>query len=216
MTIQPFWHSSVFGPFFVAGAIFSGIAALIIAMAIIRKTYDLEAYLKDIHFDYLGQLLLVMSVVWSYFVIAEHLTAFYGAEPSEMRIFWEKVTGRYAVIFWLMIFCNFVMPMLVLKRKRWRTVSGTVFVSAFVVVGMWLERLQIVVPTLVNPRLPIPRGSYFPSVHEIFIAVGCFFAFVLLYVLFARVFPVVSMWEVKEGREEGIATTVKRLESYLP
>lgn len=216
MTIQPFWHSTIFGPYFVVGAIFSGIGALIIAMAVLRKTYHLENYFKDIHFDYLGRLLMVMSMVWAYFVIAEHLTSYYGSEPNEMRIFWEKVTGRYAWAFWSMVVFNFVIPMAVLTRAKTRTVTGTVFASVFVVIGMWLERFQIVVPTLVNPRLSYARGTYVPSIHEVLIFIGCFAIFILLYVLFARIFPVVSIWEVKEGRDEGIEETMQRLESYQP
>lgn len=216
MTVQPFWHSTIFGPFFVAGAIFSGIAALLVAMAVIRKTYRLEAYFKDVHFDYLGRLLLVMSLFWAYFVVAEHLTSYYGAEPSEMRIFWEKVTGRYAWAFWTMVVANLVVPVAILGRAKTRTVRGTVVASAFVLVGMWLERFQIVIPTLVNPRLPYARGSYWPSLEELLIFMGCMALFILLYVVFARVFPVVSIWEVKEGRAGGIDETVKRLESYQP
>ena len=216
MTVQPFWHSTIFGPFFVAGAIFSGIAALIIAMAVIRKTYRLENYFKDIHFNYLGILLLVMSLLWAYFIIAEHLTSYYGAEPSEMRIFWDKLTGRYAWAFWSMVLCNFVVPVAILSRKKTRTITGTVIASVFVVIGMWLERFQIVVPTLVNPRLPYARGVYWPSLYEILIAIGCFALFILLYVLFARVFPVVSIWEVKAGREIGVKETMERVESYQP
>lgn len=216
MTIQPFWHSTIFGPFFVAGAIFSGIAALIIAMAVIRKTYRLENYFKSLHFNYLGLLLLVMSLLWAYFIIAEHLTSFYGAEPSEMRIFWEKLTGRYAWAFWTMVVLNFVIPVGILSRKKTRTVTGTVIASAGVIVGMWLERFQIVVPTLVNPRLPYTRGVYWPSIHEILIAMGCFALFILFYVVFARVFPVVSIWEVKAGRKYGVQDTVERVKGYQP
>ena len=216
MTIQPFWHSTIFGPFFVAGAIFSGIAALLIAMAVIRKTYHLENYFKAIHFNYLGLLLLVMSLLWAYFIIAEHLTSFYGAEPSEMRIFWDKLTGRYAWAFWTMVICNFVIPVSILSRKKTRTIKGTVIASVAVVIGMWLERFQIVVPTLVNPRLPYARGTYWPSIYEILIAVGCFAAFILFYVLFARVFPVVSIWEVKAGRRYGKQEILERVESYQP
>ncbi len=216
MTIQPFWHSTIFGPFFVAGAIFSGIGALIIAMAVIRRTYHLQSYFKDIHFNYLGILLLVMSCVWAYFVIAEHLTSYYGAEPQEMRIFWEKLTGRYAWAFWSMVGLNFVIPIAILSREKTRTVTGTVIASAAVLIGMWLERFQIVIPTLVNPRLPYPRGLYTATIYEILIAIGSFSFFILLYVIFARIFPVVSIWEVKAGKTEGIQTTIKRLESYQP
>src|SRR5262252_5567420 len=93
MAIQPMWHSTIFGPYFVVGAIFSGIAALIVAMAILRKVFHLEAYLKPVHFNNLGLLLLTMSLLWFYFTFSEYLTGYYGNEPAEMQIFWSKVSG---------------------------------------------------------------------------------------------------------------------------
>jgi len=216
MTIQPFWHSTIFGPFFVAGAIFSGIAAIIIAMAIIRRVYHLEEYLKPIHFNNLGLLLLTMSLIWAYFIIAEHLTAYYGAEPAHMAIFWEKIRGRYAPYFWLMVLFNFVIPLTILSNSKTRTIKGTVVASLSVQVGMWLERFTIVVPTLVNPRLPYPRGFYYPSWVELSLMAGCFAAFILLYVLFTKFFPIVSVWEVKEGKELSVKETIERVKDYLP
>jgi molybdopterin-containing oxidoreductase family membrane subunit len=88
------WHSTMFGPYFVAGAIFSGIAALIIAMALLRKFLHLEQYLKPIHFDNLGKLLLLMSLLWLYFIFAERLTVWYGNETSEMATFWSIQRGK--------------------------------------------------------------------------------------------------------------------------
>jgi molybdopterin-containing oxidoreductase family membrane subunit len=216
MTIQPFWHSTIFGPFFVAGAIFSGIAAIIIAMYIIRKVYHLENYLKPIHFNNLGLLLLTMSLVWSYFIIAEHLTAYYGAEPAHMAIFWAKIKGRYAWAFWSMVFFNFVVPLAILSNRKTRTIKGTVIASISVEIGMWLERFTIVIPTLVNPRLPYPRGFYTPTWVEVSLMIGCFAAFILLYVLFTKFFPIISVWEVKEGRELAVEETVERVKGYLP
>src|SRR5262252_7838121 len=93
MAIAPMWHSTIFGPYFVVGAIFSGIAALIVAMAILRKVFHLEAYLKPVHFNNLGLLLLTMSLLWFYFTFSEYLTGYYGNEPAEMQIFWSKVSG---------------------------------------------------------------------------------------------------------------------------
>jgi len=90
MTIQPGWHSTIFGPYFVVGAIFSGIAALLMVMIVFRKVYHLEKYLKQIHFRYLSSLLLVMSLLWFYFTFSEYLTTFYGNEPDEMRVFFYK------------------------------------------------------------------------------------------------------------------------------
>jgi molybdopterin-containing oxidoreductase family membrane subunit len=216
MTIQPMWHSAIFGPYFVAGAIFSGIAALIIAMAVLRRVYKLHDYIKDIHFNYLGILLFVMTMLWFYFTFAEYLTTFYGNEPVHMTIFWEKFSGRFSWPFWGMVICCFVIPFIFLCNRKTRTVSGTVVASTSVIIGMWLERFIIVVPTLANPRLPYERGVYLPTWVEWSVTAGCLAAFILLYVLFAKLFPMVSIWEIKEGRELGLVEAEERLRSYLP
>jgi len=204
-TIQPMWHSAIFGPYFVVGAIFSGIAALIIAMAIIRKAFHLEDYLKPIHFTNLGYLLLAMTVFWFYFTLGEYLTAFYGNEPTEMVIWWDKWKGDFAPLFWAMVVCCFVIPMCILPFNKFRTILGTCIASGAVVIGMWLERYVIIVPTLTHQRLASTEPiSYAPSWVEWSILVGCFSAFVLLYVLFAKFFQIISIWEMKEGREEKV------------
>ena len=120
----PMWHSTIFAPYFVAGAIFSGIAALIIAMACLRKFLHLEEYLLPIHFENLGKLLLVMSLLWFYFVFSERLTRWYGNEPSEMTVFWLTQTGKYSPLFWTMVVCNFVIPFPILAIKKFRTITG--------------------------------------------------------------------------------------------
>ncbi len=216
MTIQPMWHSAIFGPYFVVGAIFSGIAALLIAMAIIRKVYHLEDYLKEIHFNYLGILLLVMTLLWFYFTFCEYLTVFYGSEPLEMQIFRSKVTGPYAFYFWTMVVCCFVIPFVILANRKTRTVTGTVVASAAITIGMWLERFTIVVPSLVNPRLPYARGTYLPTLVELAITAGCFAAFILLYMTFTKIFPIVSIWEIEEGRETSLKEVHERVKGYLP
>src|SRR3990167_9465880 len=216
MTVQPMWHSTIFGPYFVVGAIYSGIAALLVAMAIIRKVYHLEAYIKRVHFNNLGILLLVMACLWLYFTLAEYITTFYGHEPEEMVIFWAKLSGPYAPLFWSMGVCCFLVPFIVLANPRTRTISGTVVASSFVLVGMWLERYIIVVPSLANPRLPFPRTVYSPTWVEWAITAGDFAVFFLLYCLFAKIFPILSIWEIREGQERGIQDTVERLKTYLP
>lgn len=216
MTIQPMWHSAIFGPYFVVGAIFSGIAALIVAMAIIRKAYHLEDYLKPIHFNNLGILLLVMTLLWFYFTFAEYLTVFYGHEPIEMTVFLSKISGKYSIFFWTMVVCCFVIPFPILAISRFRTVAGTVFASCFVIAGMWLERFTIVVPTLVNPRLPYAKGIYHPTWVEWSVTAGCFAFFIFIYMLFTKFFPIVSIWEIREGREEALGEVEERIKSYLP
>lgn len=217
MTIQPMWHSAIFGPYFVVGAIFSGIAALICAMALIRWVYGLGAYLKDIHFNNLGLLLLAMCFLWFYFTAAEFLTTFYGNEPAHMQIFWMKFTGPFAPHFWTMFTTCFVIPVAILSNRRTRTIVGTVIASISVNIGMYLERFIIVVPSLSQPRLP-HSGSivYSPTWVEWSILAGSFAAFMLLYVLFTKLFPIVSIWEVQEGREKSVAEVTERLKSYLP
>lgn len=216
MTIQPMWHSTIFGPYFVVGAIYSGIAALLIAMAIVRKVYHLEDYIKQIHFNYLGILLLVMTLLWFYFTFAEYLTTFYGNEPTEMAVFWARVTGEYWIYFWAMVLFDFVIPFALLCNKRTRTITGTTVASVAVCIGMWLERFTIVVPTLVNPRLPWERGLYFPTWIEWSLTAAFFATFILLYMIFTKLFPIVSIWEVREGRERSVQETVERIRGYLP
>lgn len=216
MTIQPMWHSAIFGPYFVAGAIFSGIAALIVAMAIMRWAYGLGNYLKPIHFSHLGVMLLVMSLLWLYFTVSEFLTTFYGNEPSHMAIFNEKLFGRYAPHFWTMCATCFVIPFAILCNRKTRTIGGTVIASLSVNVGMYLERYIIVVPSLSNPRLPHEAVAYSPSWVEWSILAGCFSTFILVYGLFTKLFPIVSIWEVKEGREKAVAEVSERVRQYLP
>jgi len=199
MTIKPMWHSTMFGPYFVAGAIFSGIAALIIAMAVIRRAFHLEEYLRPIHFNNLGLLLLTMSLLWFYFTFAEYLTTWYGNEPSEMAVFRSKISGPFAPLFWAMVACCFLIPVILLAFKRLRTIRGTAIASAFVVAGMWIERFLIIVPTLERPRLTFNWGTYTPTWVEVTLAAGMFGYFVLLYALFAKLFPIIAVWEYKEG-----------------
>jgi Ni/Fe-hydrogenase subunit HybB-like protein len=202
MTLRPMWHSTIFGPYFVMGAIHSGIAAILVAMVVLRRVYHLENYFKAVHFDYLGRLLLVLSLMWFYFTFAEYLTAFYGGEPGEMRTFWAKLTGPFAIPFWLMVLGCFVIPLALMSRRATRTPRGTMIAGIAVVIGMWLERYNIVVPTSVNPRWELESiGQYFPSWIELSIMAATFSGFVLLYMLATKVVPIVSIWEIKEGRE---------------
>jgi len=205
MTIQPMWHSSIFGPYFVVGAIFSGIAAIITAMVIVRKVYGLEAYLKPVHFNNLGILLLVMTCLWFYFTFAEHLTAWYAQEPRELSVLDAKMYGRFAPLFWTMITCCFIIPFTILANPRTRTITGTLIASIAINIGMWIERFTIVVPSLSNPRAPVHTFIYWPSWVEWSLMAGCFAAFTLLYMGFTKLFPIVSIWELDEVPEAEVA-----------
>jgi molybdopterin-containing oxidoreductase family membrane subunit len=216
MTLQPMWHSTIFGPYFVVGAIFSGIAALIIAMLIIRKAYRLEAYLKEIHFRNLGSLLLTMVLLWTYFTFSEYLTALYGNEPEEMRVFWSKISGSYAPYFWAMVACNLVIPMALLCNRKKNLIPKTLIASITICIGMWLERVIIIVPTLANPRMHYETGHYWPTWIEWGEMAGCFALFTLFFMLFTRLFPIISIWEIREGRTTGLHELNERIRGYLP
>lgn len=216
MTLQPGWHSTIFGPYFVVGAIYSGIAAILVVMTVFRKVFHLEGYLKPIHFRYLGTLLLIMSLLWVYFTFAEYLTGFYGSEPHEMKTILFKMTGEYAPYFWIMVVCNFLIPLVILSNRKLKTVSGVTFASVAVIVGMWLERLNIVIPSLATPRLPIPHQIYVPSVVEWALFGAGLSMFALAFLLFSKFFPVISVWEIQEGRQEGLEAVKRRIMTYQP
>ncbi len=216
LTLRPMWHSAIFGPYFVVGAIFSGIAALIIAMAILRRVYKLHDYFKNIHFNHMGLLLMVMAALWFYFTLAENITVWYGGEETELETLHSKLTGEFAFPFWLMVVCCSFLPFGLMAFRRTRTVAGTVVASIAVVIGMWLERFNIVVPTSLHPRVNMPTLQYFPSWIELSIMAGTFAGFVLVYMIATKFFPIVSIWEIKEGREQSIAEVTERVAAYLP
>jgi molybdopterin-containing oxidoreductase family membrane subunit len=216
MTIQPLWHSAVFGPYFVVGAIFSGVASVIVVMAVLRKVYHLEQYIKAIHFNNIGIFLMAMTLLWFYFTFAEYITIVYGNEPVHMAIFWSKISGKFAPLFWLHFTLCFVIPLPILAIKRFRTIRGTVTASISIILGMWLERFVIIVPTLTRQRMPVEGAFYIPTWVEWSILAGCISLFMLLYTLFTKVFPIVPVWEVREGREKASASVAARIEGYMP
>jgi Ni/Fe-hydrogenase subunit HybB-like protein len=199
MAPVPMWHSTMFGPYFVAGAIFSGIAGLIIAMAALRKFLHLEDYLHPVHFQNLGKLLLMMSLLWAYFVFAERLTVWYGNESAEVQVLRVTQKGSFAPLYWTMVVCNFVIPFTILSLRRLRTITGCVIASFGVCIGMWLERFLIIVPSLGHKYLPYSWGTYRPRPVEIMITISTFAAMTLLYTLFAKFVPIISIWELKVG-----------------
>ncbi len=202
MAIAPMWHSTIFGPYFVAGAIFSGIAALVVVMAALRKVLHLEGYLTRHVFDNLAKLLLLMSLLWLYFTLAENLTAWYGNQPQEMAVFGARTRAHYAPYFWSTVVLNFVIPFVLLGIRRLRTIRTATIAGACVLAGMWLERFVIVVPTLANPRLPAASSFYGPTWVEIAVTAATFAAMAMLYMIFSKLFPIIAVWEFKPHPQE--------------
>ncbi len=197
MSIAPMWHSTIFGPYFVVGAIFSGIAALLLVLGVLRRALGLDLYLTKHHFNNLSKLLLLMSLLWFYFTFAEYQTTWYGNEPNEMAVFVSKIRGPYSPFFWAMVFCNFIVPFILLGIRRLRNISTAMISSVCVLIGMWLERYLIVAPTLGNPRMIAASGVYAPTWVEISITAATFAGMIVLYLLFSKLFPIISVWEFK-------------------
>jgi molybdopterin-containing oxidoreductase family membrane subunit len=196
MQTQPMWHSTIFAPYFVVGAIYSGIATIIIVTIVLRKVYHLENYLKPYHFNNMGLLFLTFVLLWVYFTFAEHLTVGYGGGTEELVVLWSKLTGKYAPLFWIMVALCFVIPFPILVFRR--TIPGLLIASISVVIGMWLERFLIIIPSFCEPRLPYARGAYMPSWVEWSMTAGLFAGFSLAFVLFSKFFPVISIWETEK------------------
>jgi len=141
----------------------------------------------------------MMSLLWTYFIFNERRTVWYGNESAEREVFLVTQRGSFAPLFWTMVVCNFVIPFVILSIKKLRTITGCVIASFTVVVGMWLERFLIVVPSLGHKFLPYMWGQYRPRPVEIIIVSSTFAAMVLLYVLFSKLVPIISIWELKVG-----------------
>ncbi len=198
LTIAPMWHSTIFPPYFVVGAIFSGIAALVLVMAALRHFLHLEEYLRPLQFDNLGKLLLLMSLMWFYFSVAEHLTTWYGNSPAEIAVFNAREHGVFAPALWLMVTCNFLIPFVLLSIRRLRNITTVCIASVTILVGMWIERFLIVVPTLSHTPLPAAWGEYAPTWVELSITAGTFAGMAALYLIFVKLFPIIAIWEYED------------------
>jgi len=205
LTTQPMWHSTLMGPYFVMGAVYSGMAGLVIVMALLRRFLHLERYLLPKHFNYMGLMILGMTAVWLYFTFSEYITTYYGQEPSHLAVFYAKFYGEFAPYFWTQVVLCLVVPVLMLTFRRTRTIVGTVVASILILVGMWMERFLIIIPTLTHPRLPIDLpftiGKYRPTSAEWAIMAASAAAIALLYLIFIKLFPIVPVWEIREERE---------------
>ncbi|MBI5054594.1 MAG: polysulfide reductase NrfD [Chloroflexi bacterium] len=212
MTVQPGWHSALIGPFFLLGAIFSGTAAVVIALAILRRVYHLEAALPVSLFNSLRKLLIVFTLGWLYMMVAEYLTIFYGSLSEEMAVFWQKFTGDFAWMFWTMVILVFVLPLFIYVFLGKDRIGWMVTASVLVNIGMWLERYVVIVPTETRPRLlyELVIGTYSPTWIEGAITVALFSGMILLYAAFTRYFPIVPVWETAEVVEEAVETTPRR------
>jgi molybdopterin-containing oxidoreductase family membrane subunit len=201
MSILPGWHTTIFAPYFVAGAIFSGTAMVITLVVPMRKMFGLEKYITLDHFENIARILLFTSLIVTYSYIVEFGLAYYSGNPYETDLFNYRALGDYRVLFWIMIACNSVLPLALFSNKLRRNLAFLFVASIFVNVGMWLERFVIIVSTLAKDFSPYSWGTYTPSFVEIGITLGSFGLFFFLFLLFTKLLPVLSITEIKEVEE---------------
>jgi molybdopterin-containing oxidoreductase family membrane subunit len=200
MAIQPGWHSTIFGPYFIIGALFSGVAAVIIVMAIVRKAMRLEYFLRDEHFGGMAKFLLILSFAWAYFYFADYIVPWYGGEPLMHVIFDLFHRGWAAPLWFLMIFGNIILPWATLWSKRVRSsIPALIIICIYVQIGMYLERYLIVPVMSGYNELPFSWGVYIPRAG-VLLTIALLAMVALSYILFSRVFPLIPVWEILEGQ----------------
>jgi len=198
VTVVPGWHSTIFPPYFVIGAITSGVAAVISLMIIIRRAFHLEDYLTPLHFDNMGKLLLVICLLWSYAYFVDVNITWYAHEPIEWEVF-SFMADKYTLLLLLMLFGNSVLPIATLCFKKLRrNITLMLVVSLLINVCMFIERYLIIVPSLSRKNMPFVWHTYFPSWVEMSIAAAAFAGFALLYTIFAKYFPIMAVTDVRE------------------
>jgi len=212
VTIQPRWHSTIFAPYFVIGAVYSGLSALASILVVVRRGMRLQEFLRAEHFDSLGKLVMVAGMAWVYFWFAGFIVEWYGNEPVVRELIREEVSGHLAPFFYLQMSANLI-PIALLVFKRVRTTPVMLLaVTLLVNIGMFTERALIVIGSLQRNDLPFNWGTYRPTWVEISIVAMTFAGFALLYTLFSRIIPFVPVWEIKEGR---LRYTMRRIGRLL-
>ncbi len=200
MSLQPGWHSAIFGPFFVVGALYSGVAAVILVMILVRQAMGMGYFIRKEHFNAMGIFLLILTITWIYFYFAEWITNWYGNLPPEVAI-QRQLTGPLAPLFYAMLFFNIIVPLATLWSRKLRTNLKVLFtVAVLIQIGMYLERILIVAAFLSRNELPFNWVDYVPRLPEVLITVGAMAFLILMYTLFTRIAPIIPVWEVYEGQ----------------
>jgi Ni/Fe-hydrogenase subunit HybB-like protein len=196
--VEPGWHTTIFPPFFVVGAIFSGFAMVMTLMVLIRKIYKLNDYVTDNHMDAIARILVFISLIMGTAYLTEVFISWYSGNEYDMFTFFKnRITGDYALQFWGMIVCNALIPQLFWFRKIRRNWVGLLSISLIINLGMWLERYNIVVTSLSKDFLPSNWVSYSPTIIDIGVFVGTIGLFATGVLLFMRYIPMMAISELK-------------------
>lgn len=201
--LLPGWHSTIFPPFFVAGALLSGTAMVLVIGIPLRKAYALEGLLTAEHLEKVARLLLAVGWVVTYGYAAEVFTAFYGGDPDEIAMVRNRMTGAYAWVFWSTIACNSVAIQALWWRKVRLNPLALMVIALVVLAGMWLERFMLIVTSLYRDFLPSSWGMFYPTFWDFSFLAGSVGLFALLFLLFVRVLPIMPVAELRKQAATG-------------
>ena len=210
MAIVPGWHATIFAPYFVAGAIFSGCAMVITILVPLRKAYHLERYIQVRHFENLAKVCLLTGLIVAYAYGVEFLMAWYSGNPFERASFYNRAFGDYWWATWIMLSCNVFVPQLLWFKKLRTNLSVLFVVSILINVGMWFERWVIIVTGLSHEYEPWQWTYYFFRWPEIAILVGSFCWFSMWFLLAIKFLPVVAISELKEALPPPLKAQARR------
>lgn len=196
-SVIPGWHTTIFPPYFVAGAIYSGFGMVLTLLIITRQTMHLERYITLAHLDKMAKVTMLTGMIVSYAYATEFFSAWYGGNLYERYHFINRATGPYAWCFYLMVLCNVITPQLLWLKKLRTSVAGLFIVSILVNIGMWFERFVIIVVSLHRAFLPSGWGMFYPTMIDVGVLVGAFGLFFTCFLLFIRFLPMVAMWEIR-------------------
>lgn len=197
VSLIPGWHSTIFAPYFVAGAIFSGCAMIIVILLPMRRFFGLQELVTPRHFGMLCKMLVFMSLIVTYSYFAEFFIAWYSGNTFEQSSFYNRAFGMYGPLFWLMFTFNSVLPLTLLSARLRSNLFYGYAVAVCVLVGMWLERFVIIVTSLSHDFDPYTWGTYSPTIYEVGITLGSFGLFFFMMAAFSKILPVVAMSEMK-------------------
>ena len=201
VSIIPGWHTTIFPPYFVAGAIFSGFAMVVTVLIFVRKVFDLQEIITVNHLEKMNKIILVTGSMVGYAYGMEFFIAWYSGNPFEQFVFINRAFGPYAWAYWIMVSCNVIIPQLFWFKKIRRTIPAMLVIVILVNVGMWFERFVITVSSLHRDFLPSSWGYFVPSIFDLGTLIGSFGLFFTLVLIFTKTLPVVAMSEIKAVAE---------------
>jgi molybdopterin-containing oxidoreductase family membrane subunit len=201
MATRPGWSSTIFGPYFVVGALHSGMGAVVMVLAVVRGTMkNMKYFIRPEHFEAIGKLMLIISMTWAYFFFNDYIVQWYGGDKWTKELLHWHEAGPMGWMWFAMLICNVAIPWATLWNRKWRSTPWILFiVGLFINFGMWFERYIIVPISLTINRMPFTWRMYEPGI-EVWLGLGTVAFFILLYMGASKLIPLIPVWEVQEGQ----------------